>query len=136
MSSVEKLPGIQNPLRIQGLLEGEVSGERYLAERFANPRFLGDAHAMLSRDGPVVFKNPCEKLIQCSIGVRPDFRVIVVFHHEIGVDVAIPSMAKTGDRDAGFLLQLAGEGHQFDELGSRDDDVLVELGQARIAEGK
>ena len=133
--SVQELPGIENTLRIQRLLQPAVGLEGNLAERLADPAFLGDADAVLAGDGTAVFEDPGNSRSSAASARSRTCRVLIVADHQVGVDVAVAGVAEAGDGDAGLRLELSGELDQLDELGARDDDVLVELGQAGVAQG-
>ena len=60
----------------------------------------------------------------------------VVIHHDVGVDVAVAGVAETGQRQAMLLLQPRGEGEQILQTAAGNDDVLVQLGQAGVAQGE
>src|SRR5688572_1068445 len=128
-SGIQKLPRIEDAVWIERVLKRAVGGEGGFAEGLADPAFFGEADAVLAGDGAAVVENPVEEEVERGVRLVADFRDLIVADHEIGVDVAVAGVAEAGDGDAGVLLQLAGEGDEFDELGARDDDVLVEFGE-------
>ena len=132
---VEELSGVEDVLGVEGIFEGSVKLEGGVAEGMFDPRFLGEADAVFAGDDAAVFEDPGEEEVEGGVGSFPDTRIFVVIDHEVGVDVTITSMAETGDGDAGLLLQVLSELDELDEFGARDDDVLVELGEAGVAEG-
>lgn len=58
------------------------------------------------------------------------FRVRVIVHHDIGMDIAVPGMAETGDVQPRFPVHGLAELHQLHQAGPGNDDILVELGHA------
>ncbi len=55
-------------------------------------------------------------------------------HHDIHMDVAVARMAETGEWQTMFLLQCGGKFKQIFQFSARHDDVLVQLGQAGVAQ--
>ena len=68
------------------------------------PRFFGEADSVLAADHTPDGKNPVEQLIK-----NPAHAGIVWLGagrgHEVDVDVAVPGVAKAGDRNMIFFLQ-------------------------------
>ncbi len=77
----------------------------------------------------------CAKSSSSAACCAPVRAGLVVVHHDVGVDVAVAGVAETGDRQAVLLLQPRGEGKQIFQPAAGHDDVLVQLGQAGVAQG-
>ena len=97
MNSPQKFPGIQNPIRIQCLLQPPVHFDRDRADSVFEPSLLREADAVFAGDLTVVGDDPVKEEIERGVGLfAGDGIGLVVFHHEIGVDIAIPRMAEAG----------------------------------------
>ncbi len=75
-----------------------------------------------------------KQFVQSSLA--PPFGAgLVEIHHDVGVDVAVAGVAEAGDSKAVFPLQPRGESEEVFQAAARDDDILVQLGEAGVAEG-
>src|ERR1019366_5818053 len=54
---------------------------------------------------------------------------------DVRMDVAVAGMAEAGDAQAVLPLEPCGKGKQVLQPAAGDDDILVQLGQAGIAQG-
>ena len=105
------------------------------ADGLLEPALLGEAHSVLAGDGSLVGEDPVEKLVECFVGGLLFFGVVVVFDHQVDVDVAITGMTEAGDGDSGIGGKLLREFDEFDQLGAGDDDIFVEFGEAGGTQG-
>ncbi len=111
-----------------------MGGDPDPTDRIRKPTLLGQTHPMFPGDDAVVPEDPLEEEVESFVGVSPDHGILVVVHHQVGVDVAVTGMSEAGHRDACLLLQPAGELHQLDQLGAGHHHVLVELGETGVAQ--
>ena len=122
------------PLRVEGALDGAVEGADFLRDGQRPPALLGQADAVFAGDRAAPGEDLREELVQRGLAAAFGARLGEV-HHEVGVDVAVAGVAETGDGEAVLALEPGGEVEQVLEPAARDDDVLVELGQAGVAQG-
>ena len=62
----DELSGVENPLGIEGRLDGRVGGHTLLADCIAEPPFLGQSNSVFAGDDPPVSQNPGEELVEGS----------------------------------------------------------------------
>ena len=94
---------------------------------FRKPFGFGQSNAMFPCNGTFMGKHPLEKAVDAGIRLFFLFGFFVVFHHDIGVDVAVAGVAETSYLHTGFPLKALAEFDQFDEAGTRDDNVFIEF---------
>ena len=73
------------------------------------PFLLGQAYAVLTGNSASPGEHLSKELIESRLAAS--FRAFLAeIHHDIGVDVAVSSVAKAGYRQSVFFLQMRGEG--------------------------
>ncbi len=102
---------------------------RDLAGRLRPPALLCQPDAVLAGDHPSPRQHLREKLIQSALHFLAHRRIAVVGGHDVHVNVSIAGVAEAGDRESIFLPQPGGEFSKIRQAASRDDDVLVQLGE-------
>ena len=128
---VEEFSGVEGGGGVEGVFDGLVNCKICGADGLLEPALFGEADSMFAGDGASVCEDPVEKLVEGFVGGLLFFGVVVVFDHEVDVDVAITGVTEAGEGDSGVGGELLCELDEVDELGARDDDVFVEFGQAR-----
>src|SRR5205823_1507644 len=90
--------------------------------------------AVFARDGAAPGQDLAEELIQGAVGATDGLRLAVV-HHDVDVNVAVASMAEAGNGKVVRFTQDRRKAEQILQTAAGDDDVLVQLGQAGVAQG-
>ena len=75
----------------------------------------------------------CKEFVQCRFGAPGGARLAEI-HHHIGVDIAVASVAETGNPQSVFLLESGGKLEKVFQAAARHHNVLVEFGQTRVAQ--
>ncbi len=103
-------------------------------------RLFGQTDSVFARDHSTPCQHLGEKLIQRRLNFFTNFRLAIIsVRHDIDVNVPVSGMTETGDRKSMFrACSFSGKLDEIDHAAARDDNVLVQLGQAgrakRVAE--
>ncbi len=116
------------------MLHGAVQRAHIFGDGQRPPALLGQADAVLAGDRALPGDDLGKQFVQSPLAAPLGARLVEI-NHDIGVDVAIPRVAETGDAQAVLALEARGEGEQVFQPAARDDDVLVQLGQAGVTQG-
>ena len=109
MGLVEEFPRVEDALWVQGIFDLVVEVHGSVTECLSDPWFFGQADTVFTADDAAVTDDPAEEFIEGGIGFLFDFRVGVILHHDVGVDIAVSGVAEACDGDTGIVLQFGGE---------------------------
>jgi len=132
--SSNKLPRVQNSLRIQRLLNRLMHFARLFGQRLCPPGLLGQSDPMFARNRAAPAQNLVEKFVQRRPAAALCARLIEI-DHDIRVNVSISGMAKTSDLQTMLLLQMIRKIEQLFEPPARHNNVFIELRQTRVPQG-
>jgi hypothetical protein len=133
-AKLQKFSGIQDAFRIERMFDCEMQVARFLGNGQWPPAFLGDADAVFASDRTTPRQYLSEQFVQGGLGTSFSAGLGVI-HHDVSMDVAVAGVAEAGELQLAFLLQSRGEVEQVLQPAARDDDVLVQLGEAGVAQG-
>lgn len=132
--SAEELAWVEEAAGIEGVFDGLMEGAAGVVDGVREPAFFGDADAVFAADDAAEAEDVAEEIVEGGVGAGALVRVIHVGNHDVDVDVAVAGVAEAGDGEAAADLEACGEFDEIDETAARDDDVLVEFGEAGVAE--
>ena len=101
---IEEFAGVEDALWVEGIFDLVMKLHGGVAEGLSDPGFLGETNAVLTANDTTITDDPGEEPVECSVCFLFDHRISVVLHHDVGVDVAVASMAKACDGDACVVL--------------------------------
>lgn len=132
--SAEELAWIEEEEGIEGVFDGLMEGAAGVVDGVGEPTFFGDADAVFAADDAAEAEDVAEEVVESGVGAGALVRVLHVGDHDVDVDVAVAGVAEAGDGEAAADLEACGEFDEIDETAAGDDDVLVEFGEAGVAE--
>src|SRR5436309_16124303 len=122
----KKFARIQNPVRIERLLEPTMKIARHLTRRFGPPPFFCQTDSVFACDHAAPRQHLRKKIVERALDPLTHSSVpIVAVCHDVHVNIAVPSVAEASNRESMFRLQLLSELHQIDQMTARDNDALV-----------
>src|SRR6266705_4996269 len=103
----KKFAGIQNPVRIECLLEPTMKIARHLTRRFGPPPFFCQSDSVFACDHAAPRQHLLKKIVERALDSFTHSSVpIIPVCHDVDVNVSVSGMAKAGDRKSMFRLQL------------------------------
>ena len=132
--SAEELARVQEAAGIEGVFDGLMEGAAGVIDGVREPSFFGDADAVFAADDAAEAEDVAEEVVESGVGAGALMRVLHVGDHDVDVDVAVAGVAEAGDGEAAADLEAGGEFDEIDETAAGDNDVLVEFGEAGVAE--
>ena len=87
---------------------------------------------MFASDRAAPLENLAKEFVQGSLAASLRTWLSQI-DHEIGVDIPVAGMSKTGNSDAMFFLQARREGEEVLESAARHHNIFVEFGQTGIS---
>src|SRR6266571_9154154 len=133
-TALEELAWVQNAFRVEGVFNGAMQGADFLSSRVRPPSPFGQSNAVFTGDSTAPAEDLMEQIVQGGFASFQRVGLRRLDHH-VDVDVAVPRVAEAGHGQAMFFLKPFGESKKVLEPAARHDDVLVEFGQAGIAQG-
>mgnify|MGYP003313740785 CR=1 FL=1 len=131
---LDELAGVEDPARVHSQFEGGVSRNSFFPDCVGEPSLLGESNPMLSCNDATALDDPLEEFVQSVVRFFSNFRILVILHHQIGVNVAVSRVPKARDRDSSAILHFAGEFDEVQELGARHNNILIEFCQSGVAQ--
>ena len=130
LCGLDELAGIEDPARVHSQFEGGVS--RNSLDRVGKPSLLASpTHAC---NYATALDDPTEEFVQSVLRFFSNFWILVILHHQIGVNVTVSRVPKARDRDSSAILHFAGEFDEVQELGARHNNILIEFCQSGVAQ--
>ncbi len=90
-----------------------MSRNSFFTDGVCKPTLLGESNSVFPGDNATFLDDPPEQFVQSVVRFCLNFWILVVLHHQIGVNVAITRMPKACDCDSGALLHFAGKFHEI-----------------------
>src|SRR6266496_6390111 len=101
----KKFAGIQNPVRIERLLEPTMKIARHLTRRFRPPPFFCQTDSVFACDHAAPCQHLRKKIVERALDSFTHSSVaIVAVCHDVHVNISIPGVTKAGDRES--MLRL------------------------------
>ena len=113
--SIEDLPGIENPLRIERILERLMNIKGDFSQGLADPWFLRETDAVFAGDRAAMIQHPGEELIERLFRLFPCRGIFKTGDHQVRMDIANSRVSNTFHGDSRLFLQQTCEFHQLDE---------------------
>src|SRR4030095_8527987 len=108
----EKLPRVQNIVWIERSLEPTMKVTRHFTGSFRPPPFFCQADSVFTCADAAPREHLLKKIVERALDLFAHSGVaIVAICHDVDVDVAIPGVAKAGNRESVLRLELLGEFH-------------------------